>query len=239
MFSYQDISLTEIPGEVSLVIYNPRCNMKCEYCFNSNLLNKKPLSYKQMKDMVNEHRDFIGGVVFSGGEPLTNPFLRKILQYCSDNGLKTKLNTNGFVPNDVRSNRFTPFVDYANISLKEMSIPYCKLHKSDWTWIPRADVLEYSLVYSPTLWPFKKITDFANFIDTKISYDWRTMFSDKWSRPDIFTISQLQIGNCLNQMYNNCRVPTEKECIEVAQIFAHIPRKKLIVETKENGRITI
>ena len=80
-YNYTDISLFEIPNEVSLIIYNPRCNMRCPWCFNPSLLNKKPLSYKQMKDAIDEHKDFITAVVFSGGEPLTNPYINKIIQF--------------------------------------------------------------------------------------------------------------------------------------------------------------
>lgn len=236
MIPYQDISLTEIPGEISLVIYNPSCNMRCPHCFNSELLDKKPLSYKQMKDMVKEHKDFVGGVVFSGGEPLGNPFLRKILSYCSDCGLKTKLNTNGLVPDTVRKNCYTPYVDYANISIKGLPQNYHMAIPSHWEWLIHCDVLEYSFVYCPVLWNNKTITEFRDFVANKISHDWRVAWTKKWSRPDIFTVTQMQTGHCLNSQYNSYYEPTREQCIEIAKLFKDIPRKKLMIETKEFGK---
>lgn len=240
-YNYTDISLHEYPGEIALILYTGKCNLRCPWCFNKGLYNKEPLSYKQMKDAIDEHRDFITAVVFSGAEPLYNPYLRKILKYCVDSGLKTKLNTNGLVPNNVQKNRFTPYVNYANISLKGLPEDYQVIikDKSDWNWLIHCDTLEYSFVYSPPLWPQAKLKKFYIFLKDKISYDWRTMFDSRWTQPDIFTISQIKTGNCSNIQYNNCRIPNEKECIEVAKLFSDIARKKTIVETRENGRVII
>lgn len=240
-YNYSDISLQEYPGEVSLLLYTGKCNLRCPWCYNSSLYNKKQLSYKQMKDAIDEHRDFITAVVITGGEPLYNNFLRKILKYSLDNGLKTKLNTNGLVPNHFRKNTFTPYVDYVNISLKGLPQDYKDIlkDKSDWTWTIHCETLEYSFVYSPSLWPKKKLENFHTFLKQIISYDWRTMFSNRWSQPDIFTISQIKTGECMNKQYNDCSIPTKQECINVAKMFSDIPRKKTIVETKEYGRIII
>lgn len=241
MFSYTDISLQEIPGEISLVLYTGTCPCRCPWCFNSDLLDKKPLSFKQMKDAIQEHDDFITAVVFSGGEPLNNPFLIKTIKYCKDKGLKIKLNTNGLVDDNLKKNIFLPYVDYINISLKGIRVNYDYVLKSPKVHpcIPLCNTLEYSFVYSRHIWPDVYLKLFRDFLLNKISFDWSTAFSYKWSQPDIFTVSQVQVGNCLNPQYNDCNVPTESECIEVAKIFKDIPKKKLIVETKEFGRKSI
>lgn len=238
MFTYSDISLTEIPNCISLVLYSPQCNLYCPWCFNQTLINKDPLSYKQAKDLIDEHNGFIDGVVFSGGEPLCNPMLKKTMKYASDCGLKIKLNTNGLVPDSMRKNTFLPWIDYLHISLKGFPHDYANIirKESKWTLPIRCNILEYSLVYSPPLWSEFRLKSFCDFLNKKISDDWQATFSNKWSRPNIFTISQIQTGNCLDSSYDNCRVPSESECIEVAKIFKNIPRHKLIVETKEKGR---
>lgn len=240
-YNYTDISLLEYPGEVSLVFYTGSCTCRCPWCFNKELLNKKPLSFKQMKDAINEHIDFISAVVFNGGDPILNPFLIKIINYSKSKGLKIKINTNGLVYEKTRKNIFIPYVNYINVSLKGNDDDYkqvLKLSKVE-PIILNCDTLEYSFVYSPTLYPMKKIVNFHTFLKGKISFDWRTMFSNRYSQPDIFTINQMQTGNCLNPQYNFCKTPTKKQCVEVAKIFSDIPKKKLIVETKEFGRETI
>jgi len=241
MFSYTDISLTEIPNCVSLVIYNPTCNMKCPWCFNMTTKVKKPLTFKQMKDAIDEHIEFIDGVVFSGGEPLTNPFLIKTINYAKEKGLKVKLNTNGLVYKGLSKNIFIPYIDYINVSLKGFDHHYTDFlkPKNVSSCLLRCDTLEYSFVYSAAMWPRVYIDVFHDFLKNKIRFDWMSLFANEWSRPEIFTITQMQTGECLNPQYNDCRVPTRDECISIARIFSDIPTRKLMVETKEYGRESI
>ena len=51
-YNYTDISLTEFPGEISLILYSGSCTCQCPWCFNPDLINKKPLSFKQAKDAI-------------------------------------------------------------------------------------------------------------------------------------------------------------------------------------------
>ena len=238
-YNYSDISLGEYPGEISLILYSGSCINQCPWCFNTELLNKKPLSFKQMKDAIDEHQDFVTAVVFSGGEPLNNPFFIKGVRYAKDKGLKIKVNTSGLVHQSLSDNVFVPHVDYINISLKGLPMNYDQLLKSSnvYSQILNCDTLEYSFVYSSTLWSPSNLKKFQTFLKNKISYDWRTMFSNRWSQPDIFTLSQMQVGNCLDSRYNQYSVPTEQECINIAwSFFSDIPKEQLIVETKEFGR---
>ena len=237
-YSYTDISLGEFPGEVSLILYNQNCINRCPWCFNPELIKGKNLTWKQIKDAIDEHEDFISSVVFSGGEPLLIPHLRKSIRYCKDKGLKVKINTCGYVDEARRKNIFLPHVSYMNISLKGLPNMYDIVSRKSniQPIILNCDTLEYSFVYSPTLWPKKILERFHIFLEDKISFDWKTMFSDRWSQPDIFTVSQIQTGDCLDDSLNYCSVPSEQQCIDVARIFKNIPRKKIIVETKEYGR---
>lgn len=229
-YKYTDISLGEFPGEISLILYNQKCIHYCPFCFNPDLLNGENLTWKQMKDAIDEHEDFITSVVFSGGEPCLIPHLKKAIQYCKSKGLKIKLNTSGLIDNKT-SNSWLPYVDYINCSLKpnlfsSQDLKPVYLH---------AKTLEYSFVYSPTFLTKTYLKQYHDFLINKISSDWASVF-DVWFQPDIFTISQIQVGDCLNTQYNDCKVPNEQDCIKVAKIFDDIPKKKLIVETKEFGR---
>ena len=82
------------------------------------------------------------------------------------------------------------------------------------------------------------LNKWINYLNENISDDW-WRFSDKWMKPDIFTISQLQVGDCLNPQYNDCTTPTREDLLEIAPLFKHIPKEKLIIETKEFGRENI
>lgn len=236
--NYTDISLNEFPGEISLILYNQKCLNHCPWCFNSSLINGRNLTWKKIKSAVDEHEDFISSVVFSGGEPLLIPQLRKAIKYCKDKGLKIKLNTCGYVDKSTEKNIHLPYVDYINVSLKGLPSTYQYVSKKSKVYpiILNCNTLEYSFVYSSSIWSKAHLNSFHEMLKDKISFDWRTMFTDRWSQPDIFTISQMETEDCLNPQYNSCKTPTEKDCIEVAEIFKDIPKKKLIVETKEFGR---
>lgn len=242
--NYSDVSLGEFPGEISLILYSGSCVCKCPWCFNPDLLKLKPLSFKQMKDAVDAHEDFITAVVFSGGEPLLNPYLIKIIKYVKEKGLKVKLNTCGLVDTRNRKNIFVPFLDYINVSLKgtpQMMSNVLKLSDLQPIFLkPNGKVLEYSFVYSKTLYPKPILESFHDFLKDKISYDgWITCCNQKWTRPDILTVSQIQTGNCADPSYNDCNIPTEQECMDVGMLFKDIPAKKIVIETQEFGRKTI
>lgn len=237
-YNYSDISLGEFPNEVSLILYSGSCVCRCPWCFNSDLLKLKPLSFKQMKDAIDTHEDFITAVVFSGGEPLLNPYLRKIIKYAKDKGLKIKLNTCGLVDKTNYKNVFLPYLDHINISLKgtqQMTIDVLKLSNPKPMSL-HAKVIEYSFVYSPTIYPQKVLKSFHEYLKRKITHDDIFALGGKWSKPDIFTISQMQTGNCFDSSYNDCRVPTKEDCIKVATLFSDIPKKNIIIETLEFGR---
>lgn len=237
LYEYTDISLEEFPGETSLVLYNQRCDNFCPFCFKKKLIGGQNLTWKQIKDAIDEHIDFITGVVFSGGEPLLIQQLFKAVRYCKDRGLKVKINTSG-IPNNHHPNIWY-HIDYINYSLKP-GIGYIYQPKKttplrSGNFIKFSSILEYSFVYSPTILPEKKIKDFSKKMNERILSDKNKLFPN-WYQPEIFTISQIQTGNCLNSTYNNCKVPNEDECIQIAQLFKNIPIKKLVVETREHGR---
>ncbi|MBR1611882.1 MAG: 4Fe-4S cluster-binding domain-containing protein [Methanobrevibacter sp.] len=239
MFQYTDTSIQEIPGKISLILYTGGCNLTCPWCFNKDIRYHKPLSWKQMKEAIDEYRDFVDGVVFSGGEPLLNRYLIKTIKYAKSNGLKVKINTNGLVSSDIQDNWYVGFIDYLNVSLKGTFTEYNAImnNKPFCSLCLCADILEYSFVYSPVLWPPAKLSEFHNFLKNQLSDSWYSLFNyDHWTRPDILTVSQLQSGFCWDEQLNNIPSPTEQECIDVACIFRDIPKKKLMVETKEYGR---
>lgn len=232
IFQYTDISLNEFPGEVSLVIYSGGCNMYCPFCFNPELREKFPITFKQVKDAVQEHKDFITAVVLTGGEPSFNPQFGKIMSYLKDTGLKIKVNTNGLMPKTGRGVRKTAWIDYLHVSLKPPKLCICT-KPSTMNFFLSGKILEYSFVYSKSFFTKLDLNEWVLQLNHKIlGKNWW----ENWTRPDIFTISQMQIGHCLNKNYNTCSVPTREELLEVADFFKNIPTRKLIIETREFGR---
>jgi pyruvate formate lyase activating enzyme len=103
-------SLIDAPGECA-VLYFPRCNMRCPYCYNVNLWN----GIEDEGDMsLDEVEEFIASrivegpfasykkvdwIMCSGGECTQYPEeLRRLLSYAKGLDFKTGIYTNGTVP---------------------------------------------------------------------------------------------------------------------------------------------
>lgn len=215
------------------MLYSGGCNFYCPYCFNKDLYHKKPLSFKQMKDAIDEHIDFITAVVFTGGEPLMNKYLYKAIQYSKNSGLKVKVNTNAFQSKDVKNVKHSSWIDYLHIALKDPH--YCICQKAvNYAWWLHGDILEYSFVYSPTLMPKPLLFRWSDYLNEMINH--KKWSEGRWSRPNIFTISQMQTGNCIDPQYNECRVPNREELRFITYLFKDIPKNKIMIETKEFGK---
>jgi MoaA/NifB/PqqE/SkfB family radical SAM enzyme len=84
----------KIPLLVSWLLTN-RCNYQCKYC---SIWNKqtKELNFNQARYIINELSKCGTKVIsFSGGEPLLREDIGRIIDYCSQKGIYTKLTTNG------------------------------------------------------------------------------------------------------------------------------------------------
>ena len=98
-----EYSFLNIPnGTIRLSVTNS-CNMRCFYCHNEgqNKGNVNMLSFKNFKFILNLSKEFgLRGISISGGEPLLNPDIARMLYYCKKIGLKKiDVCTNGILIN--------------------------------------------------------------------------------------------------------------------------------------------
>lgn len=101
-------SLVEWPGKIASVIFVPGCNFRCPFCHNSHLVDRKKtkklknLSEKSIFEELKKRKEFIEGVVISGGEPTLQPDLAKFLEKCRRLNLETMIETNGSNPESLK-----------------------------------------------------------------------------------------------------------------------------------------
>ena len=78
-----------------------RCNSRCEFCRiwrDSTLMNIPDVSFDTAKNNLDHLKKMgVSFVDFTGGEPLLNNDLPKILSYAKKQGFFVKLSTNGFL----------------------------------------------------------------------------------------------------------------------------------------------
>jgi len=101
-------TLLDWDGMVACTVYLAGCNMRCPYCHNREIVinadSVEGIPEDDILAYIEEHSDFIDAVVVSGGEPLMNRDIDKLLKKLKALGVKVKVDTNGCFPerlNDV------------------------------------------------------------------------------------------------------------------------------------------
>ncbi len=101
-FGIQKNTLIDYPGEVAATLFTSGCNFFCPYCHNPELINKndkiKPIEWKEIFEFLKKRKNVLGGICITGGEPLLNKEISKIIDEIHSIGLKVKIDTNGSFP---------------------------------------------------------------------------------------------------------------------------------------------
>ncbi len=102
-------SLQDYPGQISAVFFMQGCNFRCPYCHNPELIEKSCPKEAEVNNtdfyeeneifsLLRERRDYLDGVVITGGEPTLQSNLCAFLQKVKGFGFKIKIDTNGSRP---------------------------------------------------------------------------------------------------------------------------------------------
>ena len=86
----------DYPDHLACIIWFSGCNMRCDYCYNKDIVLAKNGSYN-LHDVINFLKNRVGlldGVVLSGGEA-TKHDLVELCKEIKELGYKIKLDTNG------------------------------------------------------------------------------------------------------------------------------------------------
>ena len=119
----QKNSLIDYPGKLSCVIFLSGCNFDCPYCHNPSLVRgtdqcPASLSGDGLYGFLKSRRDFLDGVVISGGEPTLEKNLVKLCEAIKGLGYSIKLDTNGSRPKDLNFLLEKGLVDYIAMDIK-------------------------------------------------------------------------------------------------------------------------
>ena len=112
---------------MAAVVFLPGCNFRCPYCHNHRLV----LSPEGIPSIPLDHilcrlvtfRDWIDGVVISGGEPTIWPTLPELLRAFKEEGFLVKLHTNGSRPALLRELLQARLLDCIAMDLKAPLVP--------------------------------------------------------------------------------------------------------------------
>jgi len=120
---WQKTSLIDYPGKICSVIFLPKCNFRCPYCQNPDLvLTPEKLSDIPEQDILNHldsKRKWIDGICITGGEPcLSNDLLPEFIRKVKNMGMLVKLDTNGSNPTMLRQMVNEKLLDYIAMDIK-------------------------------------------------------------------------------------------------------------------------
>ena len=102
--SLQKQSFIDWEGKTAAVIFTKGCNFRCGYCHNPSLvlphlLDRTPdLSEKEIMGYLLSRKNWLDGVVITGGEPTIQPDLPTFMAAVKEAGFAIKLDTNGTNP---------------------------------------------------------------------------------------------------------------------------------------------
>jgi pyruvate formate lyase activating enzyme len=129
-------SLVDWEGKVTSVIFVGGCNFKCGYCSNKDLVlhpeELKSIDLKGILEYLVRNKDFIDGVVISGGEPTLYPEVITLCKEIKNIGFKIKLDTNGSNPERLKEFLDNGLVEYLAMDIKTSFEKYKELINFDW-----------------------------------------------------------------------------------------------------------
>lgn len=112
---------------MATVLYLDRCNFRCPFCHNGDLVldrESEQATIHTILDKVKSRREFIDGVVITGGEPTIHAGLQEILAALKGFDLPVKLDTNGYRP-DVLAQIFDGrHIDFVAMDIKTSPAKY-------------------------------------------------------------------------------------------------------------------
>jgi len=128
-----ETSFVDWPGKICSVVFFPRCNFRCCYCHNSDLVLRhdklEDLDFEAILKRLSGMKAWIDGICVSGGEPTLHRELPEVFSIIKERGFLTKLDTNGSNPDMLKSLVNNRLVDYVAMDVKSSldERSYCKI----------------------------------------------------------------------------------------------------------------
>ena len=126
---FQKTSLIDYPNHLASIIWTPKCNFRCPFCYNKDLVfNELPLiEEKEVIDHLKKRRGVIEAVVITGGEPTLQRGLTSFVKKVKKLGFLIKLDTNGTNPKILKKLLNEDLLNYVAMDIKASKDKYERL----------------------------------------------------------------------------------------------------------------
>ena len=113
-------SLIDYPGQITAVLFLPKCNFRCPFCHNPelSLFSEKgeDISEELILSFLDDRKGKLDAITITGGEPTLSEGLLEFLKKVKDKGFLVKLDSNGTRPEVLEE--LIPYVDFIAMDIK-------------------------------------------------------------------------------------------------------------------------
>lgn len=212
----------DYPKKFGQILFVPKCNFKCGFCHNPDLVNKPTIEldleilFKDLK--AKAQGGWYRSVCISGGEPTLQEDLPEFVKKLKQLGLNVKIDTNGSNPEMLQRLLNGRGVDYIAMDIKAPRQKYKEVTNSkDEKILEKLDksieILKKFPVYEfrTTVIPFFNKKDFEE-IGGWISNNGR-------EKVRLYTLQQFIPKKCFDKEFEKLKPKTKKEIEEIAELI--------------------
>ena len=121
----------DYPQHLACIVWLSGCNMRCDYCYNSDIVFAKSgaYSYNDVLAFLKTRQNLLDGVVLSGGEASSH----ELVEFCKEIkklGFKIKLDTNGTNPLQLSRLLELDLLDFVALDYKAPEEKFTKITHS-------------------------------------------------------------------------------------------------------------
>lgn len=121
-------TLLDYPGRVAATIFTGGCNFRCPFCHNGDLVLKpsslEMISEEEVLSFLQKRKNVLKGVCITGGEPTLQADLPDFLRKIKEMGYQIKLDTNGYLPEVLKTLLDEELLDYVAMDIKSSKEKY-------------------------------------------------------------------------------------------------------------------
>ena len=195
------VSMLDWDGKLATVIFLGGCNFKCPYCHNPDIVNNssklKDIEWEKIEKHILSKKDWIDGVVITGGEPTIHEDLSMVMRRIKVLGLKIKLDTNGALPGALANIIQEELVDFVAMDIKTSFKKYALASntKTDVKFIKDSVALikasgvdyEFRTTVVPGIVNMEDILEIARFLEGAKVYYLQQFKNEKVLEPQVFS----------------------------------------------------
>jgi len=121
IYDITSFTTLDYPGYLAAIIWFQKCNMRCQYCYNPQIVfGEGKFCEEDAFAFLQKRKGLLDGVVFSGGEATLYNGLFNFAKKIKEMGFLIKLDTNGLLPNVIMGLVEQNLIDFISLDFKAM-----------------------------------------------------------------------------------------------------------------------